>query len=92
MPPYAYAIIIQHEPQTVRYTDHHEIIEDDLTIALLAFAGGDPFTVERYDGGYTVDVYRTRLETEEERSARVRGRVAYMREYHKRLASVPHRA
>jgi hypothetical protein len=80
-----YPIVIKREKQIVRFDEVVKIEDNGLTIAALQFVGEDRFTVfsDNYDG-YIIRVQRTRLETDEERDARVSREEAYMAEYHRR--------
>lgn len=88
MPAYAYAIGIKRARQRIKYTDEIRIEKDTLTLAELAAIGDDEFAIIEHDwregGGYTFSVSRSRLETDEERDARVSREEAYMTEYNKR--------
>lgn len=95
MPAYAYPIKVDREKKTITYWEDHNIDEDRLTLALLAPIVGEwTFTISERevdtgigsmpDEGYTVSVFKSRQETDEELKARVCREESYMSEYNKR--------
>jgi len=84
MGPYAYPIQIKKEKQSINFQETKTF--ETLTIKELSpFVGEFPFDIEqdRYDF-YEVTVYKSRLETIDERDIRVQGEENYMVEYNKR--------
>ena len=90
MPPYAYPIKIDRNRQKIVFQEN-KTFENMLTLADLKFVGNDPFDVTRdaYDY-HEITVYRTRLETDQERDIRVAQEESYMKEYnrHQQLADI----
>lgn len=85
MPAYAYPIKIRPRRQTVYFEESFNVRKDSITLADLQPVGEDCFSVHEHDsGGYRIDILRSRLETDEERSSRVTKERAYMAEYNRR--------
>lgn len=85
MPAYAYAITIKRKKQTLRFDERHEIAPP-LTLEKLApIVGGNTFTIQENDeifsDTYILTVHKNRLETDEERKARIDREKRYMTEY-----------
>lgn len=86
MGPYAYAITIKRDTQTVCEDITHELEDSSLSLDILRpLVGDNLFTVEDGDyGGYTITVHTKRLETDAEYATRIKREEKYMVEYRKR--------
>jgi hypothetical protein len=84
---YTSPITIALERQTISHVEKRFIDKGRLTLSDLSFVGKDEFTISeassKYDG-FNVQVFRSRLETEEERQTRVQLEALYMQEYKRR--------
>lgn len=88
MPAYAYPITIKRKKQLISFDERHEIAPP-LTLELLApIVEDNAFTIQeddaQFSNSYILTVHKSRLETDEEQTARIDKEKRYMIEYKKR--------
>jgi hypothetical protein len=84
---YRKPITVDREAQRLEYVENYLVSKPKLTLEDLSFVKQHEFAIEEQmtqDGGFLVKVFRSRLETEEERQTRVQLEALYMQEYKRR--------
>ncbi|UYZ60067.1 hypothetical protein [Hymenobacter latericus] len=85
MPAFAYPIKINRSKEVIPATFTEYTDSTRLTLKELEpIVGANPFSVSEDTSGYRIEVYATRLETDEEYNARISRQEAYMAEYNRR--------